>query len=275
VIIGVGQVAEGVLAADDGAVRAALSQELIRVKGAEPAAALGVAPDASAEAVRARFLALVKQYHPNRFARRPPDVVKLANEVFLHLRRAHQRLTERPPAAASASAPTTTATTSAGAAAVVAARTSDVSPPSQPRLDVDAALAARRRRVRQHPSSSGATPPSAAIELLERTRKREEEQKERFETALADLGQGRLPNARTALRALVAESPADRRYRAYLHYVTGRLHESVGRASEAVVEYDRALGFDAELELARAAREQLAGPSENGGASRFGRWFRK
>jgi tetratricopeptide (TPR) repeat protein len=268
VIIGVGQVAEGVLAADDGAVRAALSQELIRVKGAEPAAALGVAPDASAETVRARFLALVKLYHPNRFARRPPDVVKLANEVFLLLRRAHQRLTDRPQAAAP------TASTASAAATVLAARASEVSPPSQPRLDVDAALAARRRRVRQHPSSSGATPPSA-IELLERTRKRDEEQKERFETALGDLSKGRLPDARTALRTLVAESPADRRYRSYLHYVTGRLHESVGRTSEAVAEYDRALAFDADLELARAAREQLGGPSENGGAGRFGRWFRK
>jgi hypothetical protein len=267
--IGVGQVAEGVLAADDGAVRAALSQELIRVKGAEPAEAIGVAPDASAEAVRARFLALVKLYHPNRFARRPPDVVKLANEVFLLLRRAHQRLTDRTPAASPS--PSTASAT----ATVLAARASEVSPPSQPRLDVDAALAARRRRVRQHPSSSGATPPSAAIELLERTRKRDEEQKERFETALGDLGKGRLPDARTALRTLVAESPTDRRYRSYLHYVTGRLHESVGRTSEAVAEYDRALAFDADHELARAAREQLSGPSENGGAGRFGRWFRK
>lgn len=264
-----GGIADGLLAADDGAVRAALGQELNRVKQAEPAAALGIAPDASAETVRARFLALVKVYHPNRFARRPPDVFKLANEVFLHLRRAHQRLTERPPAGGP-SAPA-----ASPAAATLAARASEISPPSQPRLDVDAALAARRRRVRTHPSSSGGTPPSAAIELLERTRRREEEQKERFETALAEVSLGRLPSARTALRALVAESPADRRYRAYLHYVTGRMHESVGRTSEAVSEYDRALGFDAELELARAAREQLTGPSESGGAGRFGRWFRK
>ena len=214
-IFGVGEIADGLLAADDGAVRAALGQELTRLQKAEPAAALGVARDASPDDVRARFLALVKVYHPNRFARRPADVVRLANEVFLLLRRAAQRLGERPFAMGSDRA----AAASQGAAAgtpppTVASRATELSPPSQPRLEVEAALA-RRRRNRSQPSSSitSAPPPAVTAEMQEKLRRREEEQRERFDGAVADARQGRLPGARNALRALVAESPSSRPYR--------------------------------------------------------------
>jgi len=137
------------------------------------------------------------------------------------------------------------------------------------------------RRPRSHPSMpTSGIPTSQAIEVLGRARRRDTEQKERFLSALADLEQGRLPSARTALRNLVAESPSDRRFRAYLHCVTGRMHESAGRVAEAVVEYDRALGFDPDLELARGSRDLLTnkqsrGEPEGGGAGRIGRWFRK
>lgn len=274
-----GQIADGLLAADDGAIRAALGQELTRLKAAEPAAALGLSPDAASEEIRARFLALAKIYHPNRFARRPADVIKLANEVFLHLRRAYQRASERPPAANERAAAAPAAVSSAAVVATVAAaRASDVSPPSQPKLDVEAALA-RRRRARSQPLTTitagtrpASTPPPPSLEQGPR---RDEGQRVRFESALVDLRQGRLPGARTSLRALVAESPSDLEYRAYLHYVTGRMHESAGRAAEAVVEYDRALGFDPDMDLARRSRQSLAGNASRGGAPPFNRSFRK
>jgi hypothetical protein len=289
---GVGEIADGFLAADDGVVRAALGQELIRLQAAEPAAALGLSPGATADEVRARFLALVKVYHPNRFARRPADVVKLANEVFLHLRRAHQRLGDRATAKAERVAAATA--TAAGTAPTSAfARAADISPPTQPRLEVEAALA-RRRRARSNPAqtaSVGSSPPAspAALEVLDKVRRREEEQKERFDSAVVDARQGRLPSARATLRALVNESPSARQYRAYLHYVTGRMHESAGRTGEAATEYDRALGFDPALDAARRSRDALNGASvrtttntnttegdpARGGAGRFGRWFRK
>jgi len=277
----VGEIADGILAADDCAVRAALGQELTRLRAAEPAAALGIASGASTEEQRARFLALVKLYHPNRFARRPSDICKLANEVFLLIRRAYQKVGERPAAerlAATQAPPPPGNGTASAAAAVVAARASEISPPSQPKLDVDQALAARRRRARSQPSSSpgggGGSP--ATVDLLQGARRREEEQRARFQAALADLGRGELPNALSALRKLAAETPSDRRYRAFLHYVTGRIHESAGRAPEAVAEYDRALAFDPDLQPARSSREQLTGsPSAGAGAGRIGRWFRK
>ena len=278
---GVGGIADGLLAADDGALSAALGQELTRLRASEPTVALGVAPDATAEQIRARFLALAKVYHPNRFARRSPDVVKLANEVFLHLRRAYEKAGERPGSRPASTPPPhdDRNSTAAAAAAVLAARASEISPPSQPKLEVDAALA-RRRRARSQPAMSPvggpptSTAPPTTAETLERRRKRDDERNERFEAALAELRQGRLPSARSALRILMQEAPADRRYRAYHHYVTGRIHESAGRTAEAVVEYDRALTFDPDLEVVRRSREGLTGSASRGGAGP-NRWFRK
>ena len=56
---------------------------------ANPHAALGISADADAAVTRSAFMDLTKQFHPQKFARLSPDTVKLANEVFLRLREAH------------------------------------------------------------------------------------------------------------------------------------------------------------------------------------------
>jgi len=62
--------------------------------------ALGItAGEVGPEHVRAAFLQLAKTFHPMKFARMSTDVQKLANEVFLGLRAAHDQLA-RPKAAA-------------------------------------------------------------------------------------------------------------------------------------------------------------------------------
>ncbi|MBC7974797.1 MAG: J domain-containing protein, partial [Myxococcales bacterium] len=58
----------------------------------DPSAALGVPASATAEDVRSAFLELTKQFHPVRFGRMAVDVQKMANEVFLSLRAAHDAL---------------------------------------------------------------------------------------------------------------------------------------------------------------------------------------
>jgi hypothetical protein len=57
-----------------------------------PHAALGIAEGANAQAARTAFLQLTKTYHPAKFARETPEVVRLANEVFLALRAAHDHI---------------------------------------------------------------------------------------------------------------------------------------------------------------------------------------
>jgi len=59
-----------------------------------PHAALAIAESASAEQVRQAFLQLTKQFHPARFGRMTTDVQRLANEVFLGIKAAHDQLTK-------------------------------------------------------------------------------------------------------------------------------------------------------------------------------------
>ncbi len=95
---------------------------------------------AGPDEVRAAFLQLTKIYHPARFARMSPEIQKLANEVFLALRAAHDQLA-RPRAQARP----------AGAAPIIAAKT----PPQPPRIEP--------QRNQPLPRTNTPPPPSAAI----------------------------------------------------------------------------------------------------------------
>jgi hypothetical protein len=75
----------------DGALRDELSRELARLRASTPFEVLGVAAEASIAEVRASFLALTKRLHPNRFARRDPSILRLANEIFLLVRAAYEK----------------------------------------------------------------------------------------------------------------------------------------------------------------------------------------
>ncbi len=97
---------------------------------AEPRLALGLAPNANAADVRTAFLTLTKQYHPVKFARCDATVQRLANEVFLLLREAHDAVAKN-----TRSAVGTGRTTVAGAASttgpvgvVAATKTTSPSP---------------------------------------------------------------------------------------------------------------------------------------------------
>ena len=54
--------------------------------------ALGLIPSATPADIRNAFLARTKQFHPARFARMSPEIQRLANEVFLQLRAAHDTI---------------------------------------------------------------------------------------------------------------------------------------------------------------------------------------
>ncbi len=57
-----------------------------------PHAALGIVEGANAQIARAAFLQLTKTYHPAKFAREAPEIVRQANEVFLALRAAYESI---------------------------------------------------------------------------------------------------------------------------------------------------------------------------------------
>ena len=58
----------------------------------DPYEALGLIPSATAADIRNAFLTKTKQFHPARFGRMAIDIQKLANEVFLSLRAAHETI---------------------------------------------------------------------------------------------------------------------------------------------------------------------------------------
>lgn len=73
---------------DEAAVRAkllAMQERIVR----DPFDALGLATSVTPDGVRSAFLELTKVYHPARFGRMSPEIQRLANEVFLALRSAH------------------------------------------------------------------------------------------------------------------------------------------------------------------------------------------
>ncbi len=76
----------------DAEVRSRLEDELERLRACDSFAALGLGYDANDRQVRAAFLRITKTYHPNRFARRNPEIFRLANEVFLRMNKAYSRL---------------------------------------------------------------------------------------------------------------------------------------------------------------------------------------
>lgn len=58
----------------------------------DPFSALGLIPSATPADIRNAFLARTKEFHPARFARMSPEIQRLANEVFLQLRAAHDTI---------------------------------------------------------------------------------------------------------------------------------------------------------------------------------------
>ena len=81
-----GGTAGGAESLDDVAAQRFLRDSLDRLQKA-PFDFLGVGADPTAGQARAAFLSLTKTFHPTKFARFSPDTVRLANEVFLALKR--------------------------------------------------------------------------------------------------------------------------------------------------------------------------------------------
>lgn len=63
--------------------------------------------------------------------------------------------------------------------------------------------------------------------------------------------------ARLALHALAAKVPQARNYRALLCYARGRETAATGRTDDAVMEFQRALQLDPDLEIAKAAIREV------------------
>ncbi len=306
-----------------------------------PYAALSIAESAGAEEVRAAFLQLTKQFHPARFGRMSGEVHRLANEVFLGIKEAHDELTKslgssgriaavrpsssgvfvppsagtqrgtgvvsraaspQPPAqfgrgtdraaqrastpnisrAASpivtpprraGSRPTSSPPSRAGTPPLAGARPASPSLQTPPQRTTPAGgvpiarPTSRLPRIGTPPQrpatpQDNLTPPTIRYSGVRPTQPSPsrggafDEQRE-LAAAMQLIADKQWPAARQALHALAAKMPQSRHYRALLCYARGRETQAAGRADDAVLEFQRALQLDSELEIAKQALREL------------------
>jgi tetratricopeptide (TPR) repeat protein len=231
---------------DDAAAQRELNAALERFRG-DPRAALRLGPADDAAAARRAFMALCKVYHPAKFARHEPPIVKLCNEVFLQIRRCYEAT-----AGANATHP---------ARPAAAAPPPPPSPPPRPPSGMPAMKALQAPPPARTTAPPRATPaggvpithPNATPPRLAPMPPPPEATL--FEKGLEYTRAGRWPEARAAFGDLAARHPTDSRYRAYLHYARGWEAFGGGKAGEARAEWQRALACDPSNNLARQALE--------------------
>jgi tetratricopeptide (TPR) repeat protein len=235
---------------------------------AEPAhQLLGVPADAPPSELRAAFLRLTKQFHPTKFARFAPDVVRLANEVFLTIKRAYDQLAAssavprpgrvavgtgaRQIRAGGTGAPPLRAATTPGPAAAPPRPAPTAPPPRAATVPGPAPVPSRPSggipRVTSAPPAGPDAEWEAAVDLLRRKL---------------------WGDARQAFQKLAVAAPHDRRYRAHMHYARAKEAQDAGRVDEARAELQRALTLDPELQRAKIALGELPEPDPGGGLFR-------
>jgi tetratricopeptide (TPR) repeat protein len=279
-----------------------------------PYVALGINEGANAQTARAAFLQLTKTYHPAKFAREAPEIVRQANEVFLALRAAYDSITNKRssqpfPAQARPDVPAPPQRPPSGTppepvrdALREAARRSSTPGRGVPIAPVDRREATPVRGVPVQSSPTPAAPrsgpalgvsikgaqkpvatkdkptpePAHAFTLPPGVEPGSEEADLEIATHL--LRRKNWTEARRTLHALAARAPKEKRYRALLAYARGREAQDIGRHDEARTEFTRALQLDPDLGVAKAALGQVAvadPPPEKPSGGLFSRLFKK
>jgi len=260
-------------------VLAAMQARLAR----DPAAALGLAANATAGDVRVAFLQLTKQYHPVRFGRMALDIQRLSNEVFLALRAAHDALAK---ASRRSSGPIPTPRGPSASGSQVQPPMSAPPPvsPGAPAPHARPLQLLPQRAVRPPGSSeSGERPPvppramTPALGVKVPTVRPSGPQPVSRPslpvrqtgghpvvvpavdeaTVLELLQRQQWDQARSALHQLSARDPASKRLRALMCYARGREAQLDRRVDDARVELQDALELGPELQLAKTALTEL------------------
>jgi len=263
----------GVAGLDEARARSVLADMQDRL-ARDPSAALGVPAGATVDDVRSAFLELTKQFHPVRFGRMAVDVQKMANEVFLSLRAAHDGLAKalrrqsgpipRPPGLSSAQ-PTPINVPPAGTG-----RTTQPLPPRPPVRPGSPNETGERAPVQPPPTTgprAPARPPVAAPVTAARPGAARPvaapappapAAPPRDENAVIDLLQRQQwDQAKTALHQLQARDPSSKRIKALMSYARGREAQLDGRVDDARVELHDAVDMDPGLQLAKTALTEL------------------
>lgn len=268
----------------DAEVWALLEGELQRLGRADPFEALGLPYEADEGSIRAAFLSATKMFHPNRFARRDREVLRVANEVYLRVKAAYQAigaadqrarvLAKLGKGSASQRAVSPSAAPRARAVGTSPPATEATPPPASPPpkepKPTTAPTAALERAPAARPLQRRET---TAADVTEQVLDRQRAARAALNQAKQLLNQGKLEDARKRFHAIAADHPNEKTYRAWLHYAIGRQREEASDPTRARAEYRRALELDESFEEARSAMEGLPKEGQSGGL--FSRLFRK
>jgi hypothetical protein len=258
----------GVAGLDEARARSTLADMQERLARG-PIAALGLTASSTPEDARAAFLQLTKHFHPVRFGRMATDIQKLANEVFLALRAAHDSVAKvprrptslTPPRGTLASMPASGPVNGRGQALPARpARPASpdtgerpVVPPSVPPTPASGPRLAVARPAAP-PAPAAASRPPAAVRPIGSA----PPVTARDEAAVLDLLQRQQWDlARTALHQLSARDPSSKRIRALEAYARGREAQLDRRLDDARVELQDALELDPDLQAAKTALTEL------------------
>jgi hypothetical protein len=259
----------GVAGLDEAGARSALADMQDRLARG-PIAALGLTASSTPEDARAAFLQLTKQYHPVRFGRMAMDIQKLANEVFLALRAAHDTVarTLRRSSIATQSLPPVIPAPQAVAphAAPVNGRAGQGLPPRsarplEPSPPRGMPITSIARPVANRPAAPPPAPrgpTTATARLPGIAPATAPATSPATEAAVLDLLQRQQwDQARSALHQLSARDPSSKRIRALACYARGREAQLDRRLDDARVELQEALELDPDLQAAKTALTEL------------------
>jgi hypothetical protein len=233
-----------------------------------PIAALGLTASSTPEDARAAFLQLTKHFHPVRFGRMATDIQKLANEVFLSLRAAHDsvaRTLRRPtspipplPVGTPVGAPASSPANGRGQALPARAARLSHDTGERPVVPPSAAPASGPRPAVARPATPSAPAPAPRSPGAVRPIRSAPPVTARDEAAVLDLLQRQQwDQARTALHQLSARDPSSKRIRALEAYARGREAQLDRRLDDARVELQDALELDPDLQAAKTALTEL------------------
>jgi tetratricopeptide (TPR) repeat protein len=259
----------------DAEVWALLEAELERLGRVDPFEALGLEYEANEADIRRAFLTATKVFHPNRFARRDREVLRVANEVYLRVKQAYQAI-EQPE-------PRSRVLAKLGKGSASQKTVGAPAPPSPDRTRAvgtsppEPATGPAPRAASESPAPAPARPPvrreTTAADVAQQVLDRQRGARLELDQAKQLLLDGQLEQARRRIHAIAAEHPSIKLFRAWLHYAIGRQREAEKQPERARTEYRRALELDDTFEEAARAMGRL--PKEAGGGGLFSRLFRK
>ncbi len=265
------------LQADDDTVRQKLGAALRHAQsGGSPVEILGSPP---AGQYRKAFLNITKTYHPNRFARRPDDIRKMANDVYILLKEAFEKAESGAKVLEREEAQRKEKKAKDVAKAKSEMKTARDPNAGSSQANLDPAVLAMRRAMRARRQSevkmglggktSGTGQRTAQVRAatdpkhVESDASKRADEEERFVRAVNQLRITDFISAASTFKELAIGRPSEKRFRMHMHYAQGKLRQSKGDIEEARAEYKRALGLDANFAEAHQAMESLPGGNKD------------